>query len=343
MVIAFDVNGGDFAPSAALDGCFEALSSIGDNTQIRLFGDENAKKLFDLKFSSVNDKRVSFVLTGKPLEYDIPAAIAIRKRQDSSLVRAIQTVADGDADCVVSAGNTGALLSGATLIIKRIEGIKRPALVTLLPTLKEGHTVLLDSGANTDCKPEYLAQFGIMGMVYAKETMGIDCPRVALLNNGTEEGKGNELSKKSYQMLKEHCPGFSGNCEARDVLSGKYDVVVADGFDGNVVLKSIEGTASTVFALLKKEIYSSFICKIGALLIKPAFRAIKRKMDPSEVGGAPLLGVNGGVIKAHGNSNTKAFMNALLLAERVVESRLTERTKVAVAELGRELVQVDKT
>lgn len=321
MIISVDLMGGDHAPQAVISGVRLALNKTAPSVSFLLFGTKDALDAASAEFSEADLKRISLVETTEVIDCEEAPTAAIRKKKDSSLVKAVESVANGVSDCVVSAGNTGALLAGATLIIKRIKGVKRPALVTALPTVKSGYTVLLDSGANTDCKPEYLSQFGIMGAEYAKANLDIADPRVALLNNGAEKAKGNELTKQAYQLLEaSDAIRFCGNCEARDVLSGDYDVIVADGFDGNVLLKGIEGTAMSLFKMLKEALYSSFRSKIGALLAKPAFRALKHKMDYSEIGGAVLLGVNGGVIKAHGSSNEKAFMNAILQAEKLINS-----------------------
>lgn len=255
------------------------------------------------------------------------------------MIRAISAVADREADCVVSAGSTGALLSAATLIIRRIPNVKRPALAPVLPTVIGGHTILIDGGANTDCKPEYLDQFAIMGSAYMRGVYGIDSPKVGLLNNGTEETKGNEMSKAAHTLLKGNDRiTFAGNCEARDALSGDFDVVVCDGFDGNVLLKGLEGAVSAVMSILKEGLMSSLKTKIGAALAKPAFRKLKHTMDYTEHGGAPLLGVNGGVIKAHGSSNAKAFCNALLQAEKLVSSDVCGTIKENIAFLSSKAV-----
>ena len=321
MTISVDLMGGDHAPEAVISGVSLALGKTDPSVRFLLFGTKEALDAASSALSGPEASRIGYVETAEVIDCEEAPTTAIRKKKDSSLVKAVESVAAGNADCVVSAGNTGALLAAATLIIKRIKGVKRPALVTALPTVQGKYAVLLDSGANTDCKPEYLNQFGIMGAEYAKANLDIADPRVALLNNGAEKAKGNELTKQAYLLLEaSESVRFCGNCEARDVLSGDYDVIVADGFDGNVLLKGIEGTAMALFKMLKDELYSSLRSKIGALLAKPAFRALKHKMDYSEVGGAVLLGVNGGVVKAHGSSNAKAFMNAILQAEKLINS-----------------------
>lgn len=335
MKIAIDVMGGDNAPDAVVEGCAMALSKLGQDASLVLFGEERALQSLTARFGLASD-RVELVAAGQRIGCDESPTQAIRQKKDSSLVRALNSVAAGEADCIVSAGNTGALLTGATLIIKRIDGVKRPALAPVLPTKTGGHVLLLDSGANTDCKPQYLQQFALMGAAYMEKVMGVKNPRIGLLNNGAEAEKGNELTKAVYPLLQNTPVNFAGNCEARETLSGDFDVVVADGFDGNVLLKSIEGTASVMMSLLKDALFSSVRTKIGAALAKPAFRALKRSLDYTEAGGAPLLGVRGGVIKAHGSSNVKAFCHAILQAERLIRGNVAQIIADSVAALPEE-------
>ena len=334
MKIAIDAMGGDNAPRAVVEGVSLVLAELPKDAELILYGDALALGS-DLADAHVNDPRVRVVATSEVIGFDEQPTLAIRRKKDSSMVRAIEAVAAGEADCVLSAGSTGALLTGGTLIIKRLKGVKRPALATVLPTM-DGCVLLLDCGANTDCKSDYLVQFALMGSAYMKRVMGVENPRVGLLNNGTEEEKGNELTKETHGLLKSAPVNFAGNCEARDVLSGEFDVVVCDGFDGNVVLKGTEGTVSLMLGLLKKGLTSSFFTKIGALLCKPAFRMLKKKLDYTEYGGAPLLGVNGGVIKAHGSSNGKAFRSAILQGVKLVNSGVTQALGAEIAALGLE-------
>ena len=237
--------------------------------------------------------------------------MAIKKKKQASLVVALNLVAEGYGQGFVSAGSTGAVLAGATLIIKRLDGILRPALAPILPTATNQQVLLIDCGANVDCKPEYLAQFAVMGSAYMQAIMGVQDPRVAMINNGAEEGKGNELAKAAYPLLKTMPVHFVGNVEGRDILAGDVDVAVADGFVGNAVLKSIEGTGGLIFDMLKQELSASLRNKIGAAILMPAFRALKKKMDYTEYGGAPMLGLREAVVKAHGSSNAKAYCQAL--------------------------------
>ena len=332
MRIAIDAMGGDNAPQAVLEGVKLVLPELKGDVKLVLYGEEETLRN-GLAALGVNDPRVSIVATSEIIGCDEQPTLAIRKKKDSSMVRAVEAVAQKEADCVLSAGSTGALLTGATLIIKRIKGVKRPALATVMPTV-DSCTLLLDCGANTDCKSEYLVQFAMMGTAYMKRVLGVENPRVGLLNNGAEEEKGNELTKQTYQLLKNAPVHFTGNCEGRDVLGGEFDVVVCDGFDGNIVLKSTEGAAVLIMDLLKQGLMSSMRTKIGAAICKPAFRLLKKKLDYTEYGGAPLLGVNGGVIKAHGSSNGKSFRSAILQAEKLVSSNVTELLGAAIAEYG---------
>jgi glycerol-3-phosphate acyltransferase PlsX len=332
MRIAIDAMGGDHAPQAVFEGVKLVLPELNKDVELVLYGDETTIK-DGLSALGVTDKRVSIVATTEVVGCDEQPTLAIRKKKDSSMVRAVEAVATGEADCVLSAGSTGALLTGATLIIKRLKGVKRPALATVMPTV-DSCVLLLDCGANTDCKSDYLVQFGLMGSAYMQRVIGVSNPRVGLLNNGAEEEKGNELTKEAHQLLKTAPIHFTGNCEGRDVLSGQFDVVVCDGFDGNIVLKGTEGAAELIMGLLKQGLMSSFRTKIGALICKPAFKQLKKKLDYTEYGGAPLLGVNGGVIKAHGSSNGKSFRSAILQAQKLVASDVTRL-------LGEEIAKFD--
>lgn len=332
MNLAIDVMGGDNAPGAVLDGIAEALPLLPVQTELTLYGDQKALDTA-IAAGKLDVSRVSVVYTSEVISCDEQPTLAIRKKKDSSMVRALHDVAEKKADCIISAGSTGALLTGATLIVKRLPGVKRPALATVVPTM-ESCALLIDCGANTDCKVEYLTQFAIMGAAYMERVVGVSNPRVGLLNNGAEEEKGKELTKAAYQALKTTPVNFTGNCEARQVLSGDFDVIVCDGFDGNTVLKSTEGAAMLLMHKLKSELYKSARAKLGAALAKPALMELKKSLDYSEYGGAPLLGVTAGVIKAHGSSNAKAFMNAILQAQKLMDGRVIEKIGEGIAAIG---------
>ncbi len=331
MRLAIDVMGGDNAPQAVLDGVGMALEKLPE-AEFVLYGD--GKTIDDAVAGWANAKdRVRSEHTSEIIGCNESPTAAIRRKKDSSMVRALQDVADGKADCIVSAGNTGALLAGGTLIVRRIPGVKRPALATVLPTVN-GCTMLMDCGANADCKAEYLEQFAIMGSVYMHEMMGISQPRIGLMNNGSEAEKGNELTKTAYERFRTLPVRFVGNCEARDLFSGMFDVVVADGFTGNAVLKAVEGTAAMMMSAIKKELMSDLRSRIGAMLVRPAMKNVKKTLDYSEYGGAPLLGLRGGVIKAHGSSNAKAFMNAIMQAGYFVNGNVCSRIADGIREVG---------
>lgn len=328
MKFAIDAFGGDNAPAAVIEGCILAMDKYDDFSLI-LTGDEIAIRN-ELSKYTYNADRIEIIHAPDIIGCDEQPTAAIKSKKESSLVKALRLVADKQADCFISAGSSGAVLAGATLIVKRIPGILRPALAPVLPSLK-GPIMLIDSGANADCKPEYLAQFAFMGSAYMKGVIGIENPRVALINNGSEEGKGNELTKAAYALLKEEKDiNFVGNCESRDVMSGDYDVIVCDGFVGNAILKSVEGTIYVVLKMLKTEIKNSKRATLGAVLSKNAFNALKKRMDYAEYGGAPLLGINGGIIKAHGSSDATAIASAIQQARKLVLGNVTAQIREAV-------------
>lgn len=325
MIIAIDAMGGDFAPKAVVEGALLALQETGEDVCLSLYGDE-AQIWACLEGQSYDGGRLKIVPCTEVISCEEAPAAAVRQKKDSSMVRAAQAVAQGEADCFLSGGSSGAVLTAGTLIIRRIKGIQRPALATLIPNMQGGYTMLVDSGANADCKSAYLVQFAHMGAAYMQRVMGVEDPRIGLLNNGAEAEKGNELTKETYALLEQE-PGirFAGNAEARELMSGDFDVLVADGFSGNVLLKGTEGAAKAITAMLKTELMGTLRGMLGGAIAKPAFAALKKRMDYKEVGGAPLLGVNGGVIKAHGSSDGRAFKNAILQGEKLVRGSVTEQ------------------
>lgn len=325
MIIAIDAMGGDFAPKAVVEGALLALQETGEDVCLSLYGDE-AQIRACLEGQSYDGGRLKIVPCTEVISCEEAPAAAVRQKKDSSMVRAAQAVAQGEADCFLSGGSSGAVLTAGTLIIRRIKGIQRPALATLIPNMQGGYTMLVDSGANADCKSAYLVQFAHMGAAYMQRVMGVEDPRIGLLNNGAEAEKGNELTKETYALLEQE-PGirFAGNAEARELMSGDFDVLVADGFSGNVLLKGTEGAAKAITAMLKTELMGTLRGMLGGAIAKPAFAALKKRMDYKEVGGAPLLGVNGGVIKAHGSSDGRAFKNAILQGKKLVRGSVTEQ------------------
>ena len=317
--VAVDVMGGDFGPKPIIEGVVEALKE--KNFEPILVGDENEiKRLLPENLH----KRVSFINSDDYIKMDEHATDALRRRE-SSIYKAIDLVRNKEADAVVSAGHSGATMSLATLRIGRIKGIKRPAIATFMPTIQKRHSIVLDVGANVDSDSENLYQFALMGEIYAKEVLDRAKPKVALLSNGEEDVKGNAVTKECFEKLKGN-PSFIGNVEGNDIFKGKADVVVCDGFVGNIVLKTSEGVADTIVTLIKEEVRKSgLISKVGALLMRRVFKALKKSIDYAEYGGAPLLGVNGCVIISHGKSNSKAIKNAIFQAINYIEADITSK------------------
>ncbi|MDL2225344.1 phosphate acyltransferase PlsX [Eubacteriales bacterium OttesenSCG-928-M02] len=328
--LAVDAMGGDHAPQAILDGCLKALEEYPDLSLV-LCGDESAIRSH-LQDKSFEQKRVRIMHTTEVVTNEESPVQAIKQKKNSSLVVGLTLAADEEVDGFVTAGSTGATLAGGTLIVRRIRGVLRPALAPVMPNKRGTGTLLIDCGANVDCKPQYLAQFGLMGSAYMEKVMGVENPRVGLLNNGAEEGKGNELAKESFPLLKEMPINFVGNMEGRDIFTGDYDVAVADGFVGNTALKVAEGVGSMLFSMIKEEIMASFRTKVGAVLLKPALSEISKRTDYTEYGGALLLGLNAPVVKAHGSSNANAFFNALRQALDMVKRNVVPTIREAMEE-----------
>ena len=313
MKIAVDAMGGDYAPREIVMGALEASR---EGLEVILLGDRDSilKELG-------NGKRdlIEIVHTTETIAMGEQPANAVRKKKDSSIVKGVQLVKEGKASAFVSAGSTGAVMAAALLGLGRIKGIDRPAIASVIPGLKGG-TVLLDVGANMDCKPKNLQQFDIMGYLYANRILGIDNPRVGLLNVGEEETKGNDLTLDSLPLLKGLAVNFIGNVEGRDIFNGMADVVVCDGFVGNVVLKAGEGLAMSLMKMVKEELTRNWLSKIGTVMALPALKEIRKRVDDAEYGGAPLLGVNGVVIVCHGSSRAFAVKNAIRVAAGAVSS-----------------------
>ncbi|QCI27801.1 phosphate acyltransferase PlsX [Caminibacter pacificus] len=322
MRIAIDAMGGDFGPQPIVEGVVKALEE--KDFTAYLVGDE--KQIKPLIPNKLLDK-VRFINSEDFIRMDESATEAL-KRKESTIYKSIELLRNKEVDAVVSAGHSGATMSLATLRIGRIKGIRRPAIITFMPTIKKQYAFLLDAGANVDCDAHNLYQFGLMGEVYAKVVLNKDDVKLGLLSNGEEESKGNTVTKEAFGMLKESFPNFVGNVEGGDIFKGEVDVIITDGFIGNIVLKTSEGAADVISKLIKEEIKNSgLLQKIGALLLKPVFKGLKKAIDYAEYGGAPLLGINGCVIIAHGKSNSKAIKNAIFQAIRYVENDVTNRIK----------------
>ena len=309
MKIAIDGMGGDNAPKAIIEGCIEALK---ENKDIELYitGPEEIIKK-ELSNYSYDNEKVKVINASEIITTNEHPVMALRKKKDSSIVKALKLVKDKECDAIISAGSTGAFLAGCTLIVGRIKGIERPALAPIMPG-RNGAFMVIDAGANVDCKPSYLHQFAHMGNIYFENVLNYKNPSTGLINIGAEEEKGNELTKETFKLLKESSDlNFVGNVEPRDISTGDVNVLVCDGFVGNTVLKMYEGVASNLLGTIKDEIKASVISKIGALFLMPVFKALKKKFDYKEYGGAPFLGVDGVCVKAHGSSDSRAFKNAI--------------------------------
>ena len=308
MKIVIDGMGGDNAPKSNVEGAVNAIKEY--QVDLIITGD---KDLLEKEFSNYEFDRnkLEIVHTTEIIENEDKPVKAIRSKKDSSMVVALNLVKEGKADAIISAGNTGALLAGGLFVVGRIKGIDRPCLCSAIPNVKRGMTLIADCGANADCKPKNLVEFEAMSNIYSRKFLGLENPKVALANVGLEEGKGNDLVKRSYEEIKKLDLNFIGNVEAREVINAYTDIIICDGFTGNILLKSAEGVALSVMSLIKETFMASTKSKIGALLIKDDLRKLKSFIDYSEYGGAPLLGLNGGVIKAHGSSDAKAIKNAI--------------------------------
>jgi glycerol-3-phosphate acyltransferase PlsX len=322
-VIGVDAMGGDLAPRVNIQGALEALAEPGASFEVALIGDERAirEEAATLGVSALLPRVIHAT---EQVEMSEHAAQAVRKKRDSSINVCARLHKSGETQAIVSAGNTGAVVASGLFELGRIEQIQRPAIATVLPT-PQGNVVILDVGATSDCKPAHLDQFALMGSIYARLVLRVEDPRVGLLNIGEEEEKGSELYYEAHQLLlKSGGLRFMGNVEGRDVILGTADVVVCDGFLGNVLLKFAESVIPSISTMIKDEIAAHPLSMMAGLLLKPAFRRLKRRLDYAEVGGAPLLGVNGTCIIAHGRSNVRAIKNAIKVAARCAEARVSD-------------------
>ena len=338
MKIILDAMGGDHAPEAPVLGAIEAAKAYG--VQITLVG-RGAEILAAMQKHGINDLPEGMEIANADDVVDMhddPAAV-IHKRKNSSMVIGLKMLADGLGDAFISAGSTGALLSGATLLVKRVKGIRRAAMGPAMPNKAGGKTVILDCGANAECTPEFLLQFGVVGSLYAKKYLGVTEPKVGLLNIGTEDSKGTQLQKEAYVLLaqagEQGLIRFVGNVEARDVPLGAVDVVVCDGFAGNVLLKSIEGTAMFMGSLMKNKIFKrNFLSEIGYLFCKPGVDEVMKMLDYREIGGTQFLGIKKPVIKAHGSSDALAFRNAVKQAMDAANADFSPELEQALKQLA---------
>jgi glycerol-3-phosphate acyltransferase PlsX len=311
--------GGDLAPQMNVDGAIEAALEWTD-VEIVLVGDE--AKLNACLAGRTLPSNVKIQNAADKIESDDEPVRAVRRKKDASMVVAGRMVKEGEADAMISAGNTGALMTTALLVVGRIDGIERPGLAPMIPTTDGRGVLALDLGANMDASPEHLVQYAIMGSLFRQKVDGMEKPRVGLLNVGTEAMKGNELSKAAFALLEQAPIHFVGNVEARDVLEGNCDVLVCDGFVGNILLKTLEGTAGTIFSVLRQEFTKSIWTKLAAAVLRPGLRRFRKKLDYKETGGAPLLGINGVVIKSHGSSDARAIKNGVRQARIAIKGDL---------------------
>jgi phosphate acyltransferase len=330
MKIAVDAMGGDHAPREVVRGAVQAARENGFS--LILVGQEPRIRE-ELSQADAPAGEIEIVHASEVVEMCETPGIALRKKKDSSIRVGLSLVAEGRADAFVSAGNSGAVMAGGLLILKKIPGVDRPAITATIPT-PHGPIVLIDAGANVDCKPAHLLQFALMGEAYARKFLGISCPRIAVISIGEEDSKGSDLTRETCEMIRRTNLRFLGNAEGRDFFSGKADVFVCDGFVGNVVVKTMEGMAQALGPFLKTEIDKSLLAKAGALLARCAIRNLRKRLDYAEYGGAPLLGVRGGVMICHGASDRKAIKNAIVAAGAMARFRLDEEIARSISAQG---------
>lgn len=328
MRVALDAMGGDNAPVVEVEGAVVACREYG--LSVTLVGDRTRLEA-ELAKHAISGLDIDIHHASEVVGMHDSASDAVRKKKDSSVRQAFELVKDGKACAAVSAGNSGATMAAGMFVLKRIKGIERPAIAQLFPTLN-GHSLVLDIGGNVDCKPIHLVQFAIMGEVYARYAMGIPSPKVGLLSNGEEESKGNELTRETNATLRNTSLNYRGYIEGRDIFAGAVDVVVCDGFVGNIVLKLSEGLSDAAGRMLKREIIKSWVSKIGYLFVRGAFDRFKKIVDYAEYGGAPLLGINGVGMICHGGSNVKAIKNAIRFAHEYAKNGVSEHVAEKLSE-----------
>jgi glycerol-3-phosphate acyltransferase PlsX len=339
MRIAVDVMGGDHGCGVVVEGAKRALEADPSISLLFLVGNE-AEIRASLPSGTALDKRAEIVHASQVLTMEEKPAAALRKKKDCSIARAMELVHEGKADAIVSPGNTGGIFAAATFKLGRISGVDRGGIATVIPT-QNNDFVLLDAGANIECKPVHLAHFAVMGSVYAREILGVRKPRVGILSIGTEETKGNELTLGAFKLCRRLDLNFIGNVEGHNLFRGEVDVVVCDGFVGNIVLKTCESLASAMFSMLKHELAATARRKLGALLAKNAFRAMKKRMDPDNFGGAPLLGFNGAIMKAHGSARERAIATAIRVSTRNIQQHVNEAIAREIAIANQRLAELE--
>jgi len=341
LFIALDAMGGDYAPQSNIEGAIQFVKEF--NIGVYLVGKKDILEKELEKYNLPDNLPLKIVNAEESIEMDEAPSIAIRKKRKSSMYIAGKLVREGKARAFVSAGNTGAAMAISKFVVGAAEGIERPGIAIAFPTKKGKPTVLIDAGANVDCKPTHLVYFALMGHTYAKEMLRIsDNPKIGILSIGEEEGKGNDLVKETYPLLKKTKLNFIGNAEGRDIFTGDFDVIVCDGFVGNVVLKTSESLGTIILDMIKEEVKKSFISKIGATLMLPALKRFKKKADFAEYGGAPLLGTKGTCIITHGRADGKAIKNALKVASEFEKRHFNNKLKENIKNLIPEELQTIK-
>ena len=329
MRIVVDVMGGDHGSGVVIDGVKQALQAYDQISELHLVG-KKAEIDAALARAHCHDARLQVHHASEVITMEDKPLDAVRKKKDCSMVRAMEFVRDGRAEAVISRGNTGALVASATFKLRRLDSVDRPIIAAVMPS-GSGEFVLLDAGANPECKPSHLVQFAIMGNIYSRVLLGRANPRVGILSNGTEDSKGTDLTREAARLCRQVKMNFIGYVEGHDLFSDRVDVVVTDGFTGNIVLKSMESMGTALINLLRRELTSNPIRKVGAALAQGALRNIKRRMDPEAYGGAPLLGLNGTVIKAHGSARAKAILNAIRVATETIQHKIND---IIIREVG---------
>ncbi len=330
MRIVVDVMGGDHGTGVVIDGVKLALQAYPNISELHLVG-QQAEIEAGLKRVHCSDKRLRIHHASEVITMEDKPLDAVRRKKDCSMVRSMELVRDGKAEAVISRGNTGALVASATFKLRRLESVDRPAIATVIPS-GQGEFVLIDAGANHECKPVHLMQFAIMGSVYSRDVLGRAKPRVGILSNGAEETKGTDLTREAAKLCRQTDLNFVGYVEGHDLFADHVDVVVTDGFIGNIILKSIESMGKAIIGLLRHELTATPVRKAGAVLAQGALKSIKRRMDPEAYGGAPLLGLNGTVIKAHGSAREKAIMNAIRVAGETIQHKINDTIAREVAQ-----------
>lgn len=335
MRIAVDVMGGDHGPEVVIAGAKLALESSPKIAELMLVGDQ-AQIHSSLKHLRYRDPRIKVIHASEVLTMDDKPVLALRKKRDCSIVRAVDLLKEARAEAIISPGNTGGVVAASTIKLRPLPGVDRPGIATVIPA-PANEFVLIDAGANVECRPFHLVQYAIMGSIYSQEILGYKRPRVGVLSVGTEDVKGNELTLEAFRLCKQVDLNFIGNVEGHDLFTNRVDVVVCDGFVGNIVLKTCEGLANTIFDWLRCELTKTPLRQAGAYLARAAFRSIKRRVDPDTYGGAPLLGLNGNVMIAHGSSRERAIMNAIRVATEAVRHHVNRLITQKVAEAQQSL------